>query len=68
MKAKAATFTPAERRNWGYWDGKADGAKGRWPAWCKIGADMAKAHFDKSYAAGYKAGWYGDAHPNEKAA
>jgi len=66
--AASSKFSPAERRNWGFWDGKADAAKGRYPQWCKYGADMRKAHFDKSYAAGYYAGWYGHEHPNGKAA
>lgn len=52
-------FATADRRNWGFWDGKADAAKGRRPVWCKFG-DMLKAHPDKAYAEGYYAGWCGE--------
>ena len=57
-------FTPAERRNWGYWDGKAAHERGKWPEWCPCHADMRKAHYDKQYGIGFHAGWYDEDHPN----
>lgn len=60
----ASKFLPAERRNWGYWDGKAARRRGRYPEWAKP-YNYRQAHpFDKSYGAGFWAGWYGEDHPN----
>ena len=58
-KSKSSSFTPAIRRNWGYWDGIAARKAGRWPAWCRPHQDFAKVHFDKAYGEGFYIGWYG---------
>ncbi len=61
------TVSPAERRNWGYWDGRAAREAGRWPEWCRPSADFRNAHYDKQYGTGFHAGWYGEPHPSVRA-
>jgi len=57
-------FSPAERRNWGYWDGKAARERGRYPEWAECFHPRKKHPFDKQYGDGFWAGWYGEPHPN----
>lgn len=59
---KASIFSPAIRRNWGYWDGI--NAKGRYPCWAKSHIHRQKHPSDKAYGEGFWAGWYGEAHPH----
>lgn len=47
-----------ERFNWGYWDGKAHGERGKRPEWDKPSIMMCKHPFDDSYGKGYWKGWY----------
>ncbi len=61
-------FSPAERRNWGFWDGVADAERGRWPEWDRSHTYRGRHPFDKPYGEAYWAGRYGEAHPNAKAA
>lgn len=62
-------FSPAERRNWGYWDGKADGKVGKKPAWYVRTANGSDCRHptDRIYGEAYWDGWYGRPHPNTKA-
>lgn len=56
-------FSPAERRNWGYWDGRAARERGKLPEWST--RNSAGRHpFDKPYGEAFWLGWYGEAHPN----
>ena len=61
-------FSPAERRNWGYWDGKAARERGRYPEWAKSYNCCQKHPFDQQYGKGFWLGWYDQPHPNSKAA
>lgn len=60
-------FHPAERRNWGYWDGVADRERGRSAEWTK-GGRITRHPFDKAYGEAYWLGYYGEPHPNAKRA
>lgn len=53
----SAKFPPRERFNWGYWDGRADQERGRFPLWCKS-YNSHKHPSDKVYGRGYWAGRY----------
>lgn len=57
-------FSPAERRNWGYWDGRSARERNRHPEWCKSYHHRPAHPFNKPYGEGFWAGWYGEAHPN----
>jgi hypothetical protein len=60
-------FSPAIRRNWGYWDGVSARERGRLPLWaprCSGG----RHPFDKPYGEGFWLGWDSEAHPNKRAA
>ncbi|HEX6957579.1 MAG TPA: hypothetical protein VF194_06285 [Ferrovibrio sp.] len=61
-------FSPADRRNWGYWDGRADAERGRMPPWNRPTADGADCPhpFDRVYGEAYWAGWRGEPHPNDR--
>lgn len=63
-KSDLPKFSAAERRNWGFWDGDSDRKTNRRPAWVNPGVYRCRHPFDQSYAAGYWAGFYGEAHPN----
>jgi hypothetical protein len=41
-------FSPAERRNWGYWDGVTARQRGRLPEWSRAGT-ISRHPFDKPY-------------------
>lgn len=56
-------FSPAERRNWGYWDGRSARERGRLPEWSRAGT-VHRHPFDKPYGEAFWKGWYGEAHPN----
>lgn len=58
-----ANWSAAERRNWGYWDGRADAASGRTPQWNTAGLDQPHP-LDADYGAAYWAGRAGAVHPN----
>lgn len=61
--SSAQTFTPATRRNWGYWDGVAARERGRMPEWAKPGVYRCAHPFDKAYGEGFWTGWYGETPP-----
>jgi hypothetical protein len=60
----ATKFSPAERRNWGYWDGVNAHSLGRFPVWSKISVYRCRHPSDKPYGEAFWAGWYGEDHPN----
>lgn len=47
-----------ERFNWGYWDGRADQEKGKWPMWNKTAVFQCRHPFDQAYSKGYWKGRY----------
>lgn len=53
-------FSPAIRRNWGYWDGKAAREKGKFPIWARSFNHRQAHPHDKAYGEGFWAGWYGE--------
>ena len=55
--------SPAERRNWGYWDGRSDRERGKTALWSKGGTIHAHP-YDKPYGEAYWSGFYGEPHPN----
>ncbi len=57
-------WTPAERRNWGYWDGRAARSRNRYPVWARSHLYRGQHPFDQCYGTAFWAGWYGEAHPN----
>jgi hypothetical protein len=59
----ASRFSPAERRNWGYWDGVHARERGRLPPWSRAGT-VSRHPFDKPYGEAFWLGWYGETHPN----
>ena len=63
QNAKFRGFSPAERRNWGYWDGRSARERGRLPEWSRAGTTHGHP-FDKPYGEAFWAGWYGQPHPN----
>lgn len=67
-QTSSSQFSPAERRNWGYWDGKAARERGRFPVWAKSYNHRQAHPFDQQYGKGFWAGWYDESHPNIKAA
>lgn len=65
-KRMTATFTPAIRRNWGYWDGRTARALNRLPPWCGSGRRVGCLHpSDKPYGQGFWLGWYGEPAPDK---
>jgi hypothetical protein len=71
MSKRTATlpkFSPAERRNWGYWDGIGARERNRRPDWDKPGVYRCAHPFDKPYGEAFWLGWYGEPHPNATAA
>lgn len=64
-KKDTARFSPAERRNWGYWDGKAAHLMRRYPTWAPARSYEAPHPTDKVYGEAFWKGWRGEAHPNE---
>jgi hypothetical protein len=62
MASTLRKFSPAERRNWGYWDGFNARQRGRLPMWARYAS--APHPFDRQYGAAYWQGWYGELHPN----
>jgi hypothetical protein len=57
MAQQTSKFSPAERRNWGYWDGVATRKRGRLPEWSpRVGGT--KHPHDKQYGEGFWLGWY----------
>lgn len=65
-KSLVSKFSPAERRNWGWWDGKAAAERNRWPEWNKSHVYRPAHPFDRPYGEAFWAGWYGEPHPNRK--
>lgn len=63
LPAGLSNVSRDERKNWGFWDGRAAAKRHRWPEWARVGVDFAKAHFDSAYGEGFHAGWYGQPHP-----
>ena len=57
-------FSTAERRNWGYWDGKAAQESGRLPEWNHGPSYRCKHPFDQMYGEAFWQGFYGEYHPN----
>ena len=57
-------FSPAERRNWGFWDGVSARERGRPPLWDKGYVYRCRHPFDQLYGEAFWAGWYGEPHPN----
>ena len=57
-------FSAAERRNWGYWDGRTDRERGKRAIWAKPSVYRQKHPFDKPYGEGYWMGYYDEPHPN----
>ncbi len=53
-------FAPAERRNWGYWDGVSARERGRLPVWSPRNSG-GKHPSDKSYAPAFWLGPQADA-------
>lgn len=66
-KRTETKFSPAERRNWGYWDGTAARERGRLPEWAPLHSGT-KHPFDAPYGAAFWLGWNGEPHPNVRAA
>jgi hypothetical protein len=67
MTNRKSTFTDTERRNWGFWDGRSDKAKGRCAKWARSTTIYRPPHpVSKAYGDGYWAGFDGEAHPNTK--
>lgn len=62
--AVSKTFSPAERRNWGYWDGVSDRRRGKRAPWVLSYVYRCKHPFDRPYGEAYWAGYYGEPHPN----
>lgn len=52
------TASTRERFNWGYWQGRADLDRGKWPMWGKAGVYQCQHPFDAIYGQGYWAGRY----------
>jgi hypothetical protein len=65
MTKQPNKFSPAERRNWGYWDGVNASNCGRYPVWAKSTNYRQRHPFDNTYGEAFWAGWYGDPHPNK---
>jgi hypothetical protein len=63
-KSTTQKASPAERRNWGYWDGKSARERGRFPDWAKAYVTRQAHPFDKPYGEAFWAGWYDEPHPN----
>jgi hypothetical protein len=61
-RSKVPTFPADQRRNWGYWDGRACKANGKLPEWAQA---FGQSHpFDAIYGIAFWAGFRGQPHPN----
>lgn len=61
-------FSPAIRRNWGFWDGKAARARNAHPVWASPIQHRPKHPCDKAYGEGFWIGWYGEPAPDKYSA
>lgn len=64
----ADTFTPAIRRNWGYWDGRNYRAMDQLPEWARANQYRPQHPHDKPYGEGFWVGWYGEPAPDKYSA
>jgi hypothetical protein len=65
---KADSFSPAIRRNWGYWDGVSCRERGKRPMWDRPTVYKCSHPTDRAYGEGFWTGFYGEPHPTGRAA
>jgi hypothetical protein len=63
LPTSTKTIDTITRRNWGYWDGIAARARGRYPVWAKSYIMEQRHPSDRIYGEGFWSGWYGKEPP-----